>query len=108
MSRDSVTTSDRGKPADQGIGFAISHVMKTKSLLSFGTQRRRCPDTPFGGALPRTRPGGSASWTSAKGFTLGTQDSVPRSENGIQGPCGPLRDGVPAHDVSQGQSPCLS
>ncbi|CAH2604131.1 protein of unknown function [Rhodovastum atsumiense] len=43
-----------------------------------------------GGVSPRTRPGGFASWTSTKGFALGSH-SLPRSETGVQGPCGPCR-----------------
>ncbi|CAH2602978.1 protein of unknown function [Rhodovastum atsumiense] len=41
------------------------------------------------GASPQTRPGGFASWTSTKGFALGTH-SVPRSADRVQGspdPC---------------------
>ncbi|CAH2604611.1 protein of unknown function [Rhodovastum atsumiense] len=53
----------------------------------------------LGGALPRTRPGGFASWTSTKGFALGTPDFCAAQREWDPRALWPL--------VGQGRSPCL-
>ncbi|CAH2599183.1 protein of unknown function [Rhodovastum atsumiense] len=57
--------------------------------------------------MPRARPGGSASWTSAKGFALGTHDFCAAQRTWDPRALWPSRDRVRAHDGRSRAEPWL-